>query len=86
MSLCLFSCADLALSQTIVAMGAMFVHFNPDVFPRPREFVPERWLESKGGLEKHLVAFSKGPRACIGMKCVLFPVSLVLVTHWRGAV
>ncbi|TFK86651.1 cytochrome P450 [Polyporus arcularius HHB13444] len=52
---------------TIVAMGAMFVHFNPDVFPRPREFVPERWLESKGGLEKHLVAFSKGPRACIGM-------------------
>ncbi|KAI0747057.1 cytochrome P450 [Daedaleopsis nitida] len=53
---------------SVVAMGATFVHFNSTIFPNPRDFVPERWLgEGKANLDQYLVAFSKGPRACLGI-------------------
>ncbi|RDX54810.1 cytochrome P450 [Lentinus brumalis] len=52
----------------VVAMGATFVHFNPTVFPQPHAFMPERWLgKDKGHLDQYLVAFSKGPRTCLGI-------------------
>lgn len=54
-------------------MGATIVHRNPDIFPEPFVFSPERWLqEDSHELEKYLVAFSKGPRSCLGIKCVMF--------------
>lgn len=63
-------------------MGATFVHRNPTIFPRPREFIPERWLgEGKGYLDQYLVSFSKGPRTCLGIKYV----SLVCAFYHAGA-
>lgn len=53
--------------QTIVACGSTFVHYNASIFPRPDDFVPERWLESDE-LDEWLVAFSRGPRMCLGIK------------------
>ena len=62
------------LCQTIVGMSNLFVHLNADIFYEPRAFKPERWLEVKEGdgesLEHWLVAFSKGPRSCLGLKYV----------------
>lgn len=29
-----------------MSMTSIFMHMNPEVFPRPREFEPERWLDS----------------------------------------
>ncbi|TEB28395.1 cytochrome P450 [Coprinellus micaceus] len=53
---------------TVVAMSVVFVHTNPDIFPQPLKFDPDRWLkETSSGLHNYLVAFSKGPRQCIGM-------------------
>lgn len=44
---------------------------NPEVFPSPENFIPERWLgESGKELEKWNVAFSKGSRQCLGMRYV----------------
>ncbi|KAF7588056.1 hypothetical protein BBP40_006225 [Aspergillus hancockii] len=41
---------------------------NADLFPEPRKFKPERWLCGKGKtLAKWNIAFSRGPRQCIGM-------------------
>ncbi|KAI0698075.1 cytochrome P450 [Cerioporus squamosus] len=52
----------------VVTMGSTVVHLNPTIFPEPHKFDPERWLGAdKGNLEQYLVAFAKGPRACLGI-------------------
>lgn len=56
--------------QTVVSCGSTFVHYNAALFPEPDRFIPERWLESTE-LENWLVAFSRGPRMCLGIKYVL---------------
>ncbi|KAK7443452.1 hypothetical protein VKT23_015625 [Stygiomarasmius scandens] len=54
---------------TSVAIANSFVHLNPDIFPEPKHFSPERWLQPDShNLEKYLVAFGKGPRSCLGIK------------------
>ena len=65
---------------TPVSMDSISMHQNADIFPEPHRFNPDRWLEkSKGGrsLDRYMVSFSKGSRACLGIKCValilLFP-------------
>ena len=59
---------------TPVGMTSVMIHMNPELFPRPREFDPERWLDANGkrdrSLEKYLLSFSKGSRQCIGIKSV----------------
>jgi len=61
---------------TPVSMTSTLIHQNPDIFPQPLEFLPERWLDSneKQQLEKYLVPFSRGSRQCAGIKSVR-PVS-----------
>ena len=63
-----------SLSQTIVGMSHLIIHTNPDIFPEPERFKPERWLESDSekseSLDAYLVAFSRGPRSCLGIKYV----------------
>ena len=48
------------------------IHHDPEIFPDPLAFKPERWLQPtlKSGerLDKYLCSFSKGPRACLGIK------------------
>lgn len=45
------------------------VELNEEIFPNPREFIPERWLgDNSHDLEKWAIAFSKGRRQCIGKK------------------
>ncbi|KAJ4992818.1 hypothetical protein SVAN01_01522 [Stagonosporopsis vannaccii] len=51
---------------TIVSCGSTFVHYNASLFPEPKSFKPERWLDSKE-LDNWLVAFSRGPRMCLGV-------------------
>lgn len=58
-------------------MGAPIVHRNPEIFPDPLRFEPERWLKDDSAeLEKYLVAFSKGPRGCLGIKCDYLMLSI----------
>ncbi|KAF9057730.1 cytochrome P450 [Panaeolus papilionaceus] len=55
-------------ANTIVGMSVTCVHLDSAIFPQPREFKPERWLEqSASGLTQHLLSFSKGPRMCLGV-------------------
>ena len=54
--------------KTIVSMSARVVHDNEVVFPEHEKFIPERWMGPDAkDLDKYLVVFSKGPRACIGL-------------------
>lgn len=50
-----------------------FIHYDPNIFPEPRAFRPERWLinTSKGehinqALKRHFVPFGRGTRNCLG--------------------
>ncbi|KAF9019750.1 cytochrome P450 [Hymenopellis radicata] len=53
---------------TVVGVAQPLVLKNPDVFPDPLAFRPERWLGSDSQkLDKYLVVFSRGPRSCLGM-------------------
>lgn len=65
------------LIQTIVSISATFVHLNPELFPEPTKFSPERWLKSidekkeastEVNSDKYLVSFSRGPRSCPGIQ------------------
>lgn len=53
---------------TVVGMGTSFVLMNEDIFPEPEIFNPDRWTRSDSlSLDRYLVPFSKGPRACLGL-------------------
>lgn len=59
----------LSVSKTTVSQALRLININPDVYSDPERFIPERWLGKAGWeLEKYFVPFSKGPRACIGLK------------------
>lgn len=55
-----------------VGMSAAITHHDESVFPDSYEFVPERWLNDKNrrrkDVERGMLAFSKGSRACLGKK------------------
>ncbi|KAF7922011.1 uncharacterized protein EAE98_008222 [Botrytis deweyae] len=51
---------------TSVSSSIHSVHTNPDIFPNPDQFIPERWLANEN-LDHYLVVFGKGSRACIGL-------------------
>ncbi|KAI9706760.1 MAG: hypothetical protein M1820_004730 [Bogoriella megaspora] len=57
---------------TPVGMTSVQIHHNPDIFPDPLEFVPERWLDENGhrrkDLDQYMFSFSKGSRQCLGMQ------------------
>ena len=68
MTICQIFIPD-ACQQTIVSQSPLFVSFSEEIFTRPHEFVPDRWLQPESkALENCLVVFSKGPRSCIGIK------------------
>lgn len=55
-----------------IGMSSVIMHHDESVFPDSHSFLPERWLGEKNqrrkDLDRSLLAFSKGSRACIGMK------------------
>ncbi|KAJ8064720.1 hypothetical protein OCU04_007039 [Sclerotinia nivalis] len=62
--------------NTIVSIAASFVHYLEEIFDSPASFNPDRWLREDGAaLEKWLIAFSKGPRTCLGQKLVMKSIS-----------
>ncbi|EEQ28280.1 benzoate 4-monooxygenase cytochrome P450 [Microsporum canis CBS 113480] len=68
---------------TPVSQSTYFVHMDPDIFPHPESFNPERWVEaSKQGqyLNRFLVAFGKGSRQCLGINLAYTELYLILAT------
>jgi cytochrome P450 len=55
---------------TIVGMSIYLMHRDPDIFPEPDKFDPERWLDPVRSkrLDKYLVSFSRGSTQCVGMQ------------------
>ncbi|KAM0271148.1 hypothetical protein ACHAQH_009167 [Verticillium albo-atrum] len=55
-----------------IGMSAVIAHHDEAVFPDSYSFSPERWLDEKNEprkeVERGMLAFSKGSRACLGKK------------------
>ncbi|EPS25624.1 hypothetical protein PDE_00558 [Penicillium oxalicum 114-2] len=68
-----------------VGMTSLLLHNNPDIFPNPEKFDPERWMNptERHRLEKYLLAFSKGSRQCIGITLAKAEILLVIATIFR---
>ena len=65
------------------------IHHNPDYYPDPFEFKPERWLlNPEAGVTQDDVAlaqsafnpFSLGPRGCIGRGLAMLEMQLLIAT------
>ncbi|KAI9846675.1 MAG: hypothetical protein M1837_003730 [Sclerophora amabilis] len=67
---------------TPVGMSSYLLHTNEEIFSRPYEFIPERWLD-KPELERYLVPFSKGSRRCLGMNLAFAELYLCLANVFR---
>ncbi|KAF9259803.1 cytochrome P450 [Marasmius fiardii PR-910] len=69
---------------TVVSIGNMFIHYSPQVFPDPKRFYPERWMQGDPHtLEKYLVAFGKGHRSCIGINLAWCELYLIFANVFR---
>ena len=69
---------------TIVSMTSMLIHHNPDIFPDPMVFRPERWMsEDKSRLLHYLTPFSRGTRACLGLNLGYAELYLCLAMVFR---
>lgn len=57
---------------TVLSMSIIDMHLNSDVFPEPRRFWPERWLDRPQDhlrqMEKCFVPFGRGTRGCLGIE------------------
>lgn len=57
-------------------------NFNPNYFPDPHKFKPERFLDkNKDDLIKNtFIPFGMGPRHCIGMRFALLQIKMIVVS------
>ncbi|CAI7629697.1 unnamed protein product [Penicillium glandicola] len=71
---------------TVVSMSPYTLHRNPEVFPDPLVFKPERWLGECGDLvemKKWFWAFSSGGRMCIGLHLAMAEMTTLLAAVYR---
>ncbi|KAK7047472.1 hypothetical protein VNI00_006703 [Paramarasmius palmivorus] len=69
---------------TVVSISNLFVHLNPEIFPGPTLFRPERWMENKdSSLDRYLVAFGRGPRSCLGINLAWSELYLIMGNVFR---
>ncbi|KAK6440868.1 hypothetical protein LTR95_002910 [Oleoguttula sp. CCFEE 5521] len=67
---------------TSISMSTWLQHHNPDVFPDPDTFDPQRWLGDRK-LDKYLVNFSRGARGCLGINLARSEMYLTTATLIR---
>ncbi|KUJ20796.1 cytochrome P450 [Mollisia scopiformis] len=73
---------------TPVSSTAYFILMNSKIFPNPKDFKPERWIDATGRFDyalekKYLVNFGRGSRQCLGMNLAYAEMYLTLATLVR---
>lgn len=70
-----------------IGLGAYVVHREPAHFPDPELFRPERFIDSDQPIHPFaLIAFSAGPRNCIGQKFALLELKISFAKLLRAFV
>ncbi|KAL6233057.1 hypothetical protein BDW75DRAFT_7344 [Aspergillus navahoensis] len=65
----------------IIGSPIYTVHRNSAYFPQPDLFVPERWLEVKGGVDSSrapFCPFSLGPRSCVAKRLAMDEIGVTI--------
>lgn len=67
--------------NTIVAVPNYVINHNPEYFPEPEKFNPDRFLpENKDSIHPYAnLPFGVGPRGCLGMRFALMEIKMALV-------
>lgn len=64
-----------------IGMSNVITHHDEGVFPESHSFIPQRWLDEdnqhRKQLDRALLSFGKGSRACVGMKYVTLSIPSV---------
>jgi cytochrome P450 len=67
---------------TPVGFTNYLLHNNPEIFPQPHEFNPQRWLDlestERQRLRSYLNNFGRGTRQCVGMRLAYAELYLTL--------
>ncbi|KAB8269508.1 cytochrome P450 [Aspergillus minisclerotigenes] len=74
------------IPQTPVSSSSYFGHKNPNIFPEPEKFSPERWISagrSNDHLFKYITSFSRGSRICAGMNLAFLELYMTLAYFVR---
>lgn len=71
---------------TVVGMQHFVHQRNPQIFPHPERWVPERWLDPTEEMNGALTAFSFGKRACIGLNLAWEELYLAINAFMRAGV
>ncbi len=67
---------------TVLAASILMLHENEKLYPEPRKFRPERFLERKFS-SYEFIPFGGGPRRCIGAAFAMYEMKIALVTLLR---
>ncbi|KAF1832670.1 cytochrome P450 4A10 [Decorospora gaudefroyi] len=73
-------------ARSIVGCSSYELHFNPEVFPGPKSFRPERWLDATEAMSKSWFAFGAGSRACIARNLATLELQFVTESLARSNV
>jgi cytochrome P450 len=69
-------------ADSAVGISILLLHHRDDLYPRPREFRPERWIGAKPGTYEW-IPFGGGTRRCLGAALAMAEQRVVLETMAR---
>lgn len=63
---------------TLVHIPVYSLHFDPEYYPDPEKFDPDRFIDTNYKPNGRFLPFGDGPRICIGMRFVVFEMKICL--------
>ncbi|KAL7782117.1 cytochrome P450 [Trichoderma ceciliae] len=71
-------------NNLVVALNGFDLHYNPEYYPDPNTFRPERWLDPKHEIPRsYFRTFGRGPRACLGQNLAQNELKVILLMTIR---